>query len=140
LGKGGKFGFTTWSPPGETSALSVIRNAVKDLVPAEALLPAPDIYQLGELRVVTELLDEAGLATRKVETLDSKWRFASAGQFWEHMTHGNPLERMLARLPAETVDAIREESLRRVRPSAAADGSLALDCEALIVVAQKGMT
>jgi ubiquinone/menaquinone biosynthesis C-methylase UbiE len=140
LKKGGRFGFTTWSPPREHAALSIVRSVVKDLVPAEALPPMPDIYQLGEPARVTALLDQAEMAARKFETLDSPWSFASPSHYWESMTHGNPMERMLSKLPHEMVAAIKAETLRRVSLAAATNGSLSLGCEALLVVAQKGMT
>ncbi|HLF05916.1 MAG TPA: hypothetical protein VI893_01865, partial [Thermoplasmata archaeon] len=140
LKKGGKFGFTVWAASEKTGPVWTIRQVMADLVPADLLPPMPDTHQWGDTKRIGELMDECELAVRKIEPVSADWTYPSAREYWERMTKGSPMGRMLSRLPAGSTPKIETETIQRMASLARPDGSLSLGAEALAVVAQKGMT
>jgi len=140
LKKGGKFGFTVWAASEKNGPVWTIRKVMADLVPADLLPPMPDTHQWGDTKRIGELMDECELAVRKIEPVAADWTYPSAQEYWERMTKGSPMGRMLSKLPAGFSPKIESETIRRIGSLARPDGTLSLGAEALTIVAQKGMT
>jgi ubiquinone/menaquinone biosynthesis C-methylase UbiE len=138
--KGGRFGFVVWAAGEKRGPVWTIRQVINELVPADRLPPAPDTHQWGDPSRLRSLMDESELAIRKLESAKAVWSYASPADYWRSMTRGSPMGKLISRLPAEFAPRIESETLERLAGLARPDGSLSLPAEALVVVAQKGMT
>ncbi len=133
----GRFGFTVWSEAGRTSPLSTHQVVTRELVPADQLPPSPDVHALGSAAALRDLAERSGLEIVTLESFTQTWRFRSVDHFWSSMTRGTPYRRLLEQFPPAVVSQIERETRARLGKLVAADGSLAADSEALIVVTRK---
>jgi SAM-dependent methyltransferase len=102
--------------------------------PPDAEAPGP--FALASRRRVTELLDSAGFAEARIETLDLSRRHVDFDDFWDSTLDlsRNFHDAVLAR-PAAEIEEIRASLAARFAPFTAADGALEIPGRTLVAVA-----
>ena len=138
--------------PGRRAAVAVWaareRNpwlgVMMDVVSARtgAPVPPPGIpgpFALGDAGALRRLFDDAGLADVRVAELSVPLRTASFDEWWGRTTAlAGPLSAILAAMPEEAVQALRERARVAVRPYETATGGLDLPGETLIAAGRRG--
>jgi SAM-dependent methyltransferase len=105
-----------------------------------APVPPPGIpgpFALGDAAALRRLFDDAGWADVRVGALSVPLRTASFDVWWERTTAlAGPLSAILAAMPEESVEALRECARAAVRPYETASGGLDFPGETLIAAAR----
>jgi hypothetical protein len=105
-----------------------------------APVPPPGIpgpFALGDAAALRRLFDDAGWADVRVGALSVPLRTASFDVWWERTTAlAGPLSAILAAMPEESVEALRERARAAVRPYETASGGLDFPGETLIAAAR----
>jgi ubiquinone/menaquinone biosynthesis C-methylase UbiE len=109
---GGRVLITAYGPPARIEFLTFFLGAVKAVVPEFAGLPGdppPLEFQIADPEILRARLEEAGLASVRIETVTETLRFGSAGDFWAWIASSNPIgARLVASLSAEQQATTRE--------------------------------
>jgi SAM-dependent methyltransferase len=137
LRPGGRVAFAVWdavehNPWALLPAQELIERGLTD--PPAAGAPGP--FALGSQQRVSELLDSAGFAEARMETLDLRWRHASFDELWDSTLDLSRSfhDAVLAR-PATEIAEIQASLAARLAPYTAADGALDIPGRTLVAVA-----
>lgn len=88
LRTGGRFAFSQWSAPADSTLYSIIFRAVSDIADLSRAVPAPDAYALSNPDHVSETLTNAGFSETETRRLDTTL-IAEGDDFFEFfMTFG----------------------------------------------------
>ncbi|HEY8489644.1 MAG TPA: methyltransferase domain-containing protein [Dehalococcoidia bacterium] len=135
----GRLGVATWGQPDRNRWLTVLQTALRRTAPALAdELARLPMFSLAEPGLLSRRLAEAGYQDVTPERSTAEVTFPDADAFWtfvaEEFDRTAPL---LARLPAEQREAVREAALRGARWYRREDGLVWLPVEAFVGVAAK---
>jgi SAM-dependent methyltransferase len=135
--------------PGGHVALAVwdaVEHNPWALLPAQELIErgltsppaagAPGPFALGSLQRVSELLDSAGFAEARIETLDLRWRHASFDELWDStLDLSRDFHDAVLTRPAAEIAEIQTSLAARLAPYTAPDGTLNIPGRTLVAVA-----
>ena len=109
----GRLVLAVWGPADDNPWLTAILTAVMDRLGAPRPEPGtPGPFALGDAQRLEDLLEEACLDNIEVVKLDAEQRYDSPQGWWQHTRDvGGPLAALLDALPAEDVEAAREQAL-----------------------------
>src|SRR4029077_7076423 len=96
----------------------------------------PGPFALGDARRLRELLEQAGFAELRVDTLERRRRHRDFDELWESMLDLSRMfhDAVLAR-PQQEIDAIRASLAARFAPYTAAGGTLEIPARTLVASA-----
>jgi SAM-dependent methyltransferase len=109
LRPGGRVALTVWGPRARNPWLAVVFDSVSQELGATMPPPgAPHPFSLDDAERLRGVLSEAGLAKVSVAELDTPYRAASAGEWWERTSAlAGPLAQKLAALPGPAAQSLR---------------------------------
>ena len=124
LRPGGRAGLAVWGPRGDNPWLGALFDAVSAQLGAPVPPPGiPGPFSLDDADRFAAVLEAGGLTGVGVEPLDAPLRVDSFERWWSHTTAlAGPLAKMLASLPDEARDAIRERARTTLEDYAGDDG------------------
>jgi SAM-dependent methyltransferase len=139
LTPGGRVAGAVWGPRERNPWLGLVMDAVSAQIGAPVPPPGvPGPFSLGDAGRLRRLLAEAGLADVHVEALSVPLRTASFDEWWGRTSAlAGPLSAILASMPEEGVQALRERARSAVRPYETATGGLDLPGETLIAAGRR---
>ncbi|MCX7558406.1 methyltransferase domain-containing protein [Sulfitobacter sp. F26204] len=71
LRNGGRFSFSQWAAPGESTLYGLLFAALKETADLSRADPAPDAYVLSDVKVVQDMLSKAGFTDIKTTRLET---------------------------------------------------------------------
>lgn len=95
---GGRVLVVTFGPPQQVEFLTFFVGAIKAVVPGFAgppMDPPPLPFQVSNPEVLRQRLTEAGLNDISVETVTDEYEVPSGQEFYDAITHSNPIGAML---------------------------------------------
>jgi ubiquinone/menaquinone biosynthesis C-methylase UbiE len=120
----GRAVLAVWGPRGRNPWLGLLFDAVEAQVGHPVPPPGlPGPFALSDAAALADLLRDAGFTDVTVEELPVPTRAASFDDWWTRTSAlAGPLAGMLAAMPAEAVQALRERLIRDVATYTTADG------------------
>jgi ubiquinone/menaquinone biosynthesis C-methylase UbiE len=124
LADGGRLALSVWGDPERNPWASIPARALLEQTGAEPPDPfAPGIFAMASEERTRSLLQDAGLAPKRVETVDMAWWFESYADYWHHLTDVKGAIALVVRsLPDSDREALSEEIERRLEPFAEGEG------------------
>lgn len=124
LRPGGRAGLAVWGPRAGNPWLGALFDAVGAQLGAPVPPPGiPGPFSLDDAERLAAVLEDGGLTGVAVEPLDAPLRVDSFERWWSHTTAlAGPLAKMLAALPDEARDAIRERARTALEAHTSDDG------------------
>jgi SAM-dependent methyltransferase len=140
LRPGGRAAIAVWAARERNPWLGLMMDVVSAHTGAPVPPPGiPGPFALGDAGVLRRLFDDAGLADVWVGELSVPLRTASFDEWWGRTTAlAGPLSAILASMPEEAVQALRERARVAVRPYETAWGGLDFPGETLIAMGRRG--
>jgi enediyne biosynthesis protein CalE5 len=140
LRPGGRAAVAVWAARERNPWLGLMMDVVSAHTGAPVPPPGiPGPFALGDVGALHRLFDDAGLADVRVGELSVPLRTASFDEWWGRTTAlAGPLSAILAAMPEEAVQALRERARAAVRPYETASGGLDFPGETLIAAARRG--
>jgi SAM-dependent methyltransferase len=140
LRPGGRAAVAVWAARERNPWLGLMMDVVSAHTGAPVPPPGiPGPFALGEAGALRRLFDDAGLADVRVGELSVPLRTASFDEWWGRTTAlAGPLSAILAAMPEEAVQALRERARVAVRPYETATGGLDCPGETLIAAGRRG--
>jgi SAM-dependent methyltransferase len=139
LRPGGRAAVAVWAARERNPWLGLMMDVVSAHIGAPVPPPGiPGPFALGDGGELQRLLDDAGLADVRVGELSVPLRTASFDEWWARTTAlAGPLSAILAAMPEEAVQALRERARAAVRPYETASGGLDFPGETLIAAGRR---
>ena len=139
LRPGGRAVVAVWAARERNPWLGLLMDAVSAQVGAPVPPPGiPGPFALGDADELRRLFDAAGLADVHVGALSVPLRSASFDEWWRRTSAlAGPLSAILASMPEEGVQALRERARTAVRPYETVTGGLDLPGETLIAAGRR---
>ena len=139
LRPGGRAAVAVWAARERNPWLGLIMDVVSAHTGAPVPPPGiPGPFALGDPGALRRLLGDAGFADRRLGALSVPLRTASFDEWWERTTAlAGPLAAILAAMPEEAVQALRESARAAVRPYETASGGLDFPGETLIAAGRR---
>jgi SAM-dependent methyltransferase len=124
LGHGGRLALSVWGDPEQNPWASIPARALLELTGAEPPDPlAPGIFAMASEERTRDLLIDAGLEPKKVETVEMAWSFESLADYWHYLTDVKGAIAMVVRsLPEADQAELSTEIERRLEPYADGEG------------------
>jgi SAM-dependent methyltransferase len=140
LRPGGRAAVAVWSARERNPWLGLMMDVVSAHTGAPVPPPGiPGPFALGDPGVLRRMLGDAGFADRRVGELSVPLRAASFDEWWGRTTAlAGPLAAILAAMPEDAVQALRESARAAVRPYETASGGLDFPGETLIAAGRRG--
>ncbi len=138
LAPGGRFAFTVWAPPEQTSAFRIVLGAVARSGKADVPLPpGPPFFQFSDPVVSKKALEAAGLVDVQVQTIAQTWRFAKPSELFDTMMAGTV--RTAALLKAQTPQALAaiRQAIEQDMSAFASEGGYAMPMPSVLSSARK---
>jgi SAM-dependent methyltransferase len=130
----GRLACAAWSEPDAAPHEGILQAALREVtgrVP-DALARA---LQLGYPEAPEQLVaTTSGAAGVQVVRIHDVVRFDGAAHYWAAMVTERPIAKAVAALPERTAAAVRERATQLLAPYAAADGTLRIPTEAVVIV------
>jgi SAM-dependent methyltransferase len=126
LRPGGRAVVAVWAARERNPWLGVVMDAVSAQIGAPVPPPGiPGPFALGDADELRRLLDDAGLADVEVGELSVPLRTVSFDEWWGRTSAlAGPLSAILASMPEEAMQALRERAREAARPYETASGGL----------------
>jgi SAM-dependent methyltransferase len=126
LRPGGRAAVAVWAARERNPWLGLVMDVVGAQIGAPVPPPGiPGPFALGHADELQRLLDDADLADGRVEELSMPLRAASFDEWWGRTSAlAGPLSAILASMPAEAMQALRERAREAARPYETASGGL----------------
>jgi enediyne biosynthesis protein CalE5 len=126
LRPGGRAAVAVWAARERNPRLGLVMDVVAAQIGAPVPPPGiPGPFALGHADELHRLLDDADLADVRVEELSVPLRAASFDEWWGRTSAlAGPLSAILAAMPAEAMQALRERAGEAARPYETASGGL----------------
>jgi SAM-dependent methyltransferase len=139
LRPGGRAAVAVWAARERNPWLGLMMDVVSAHTGAPVPPPGiPGPFALGDADELRRLFDDAGLADVRVGELSVPLRTASFDEWWGRTTAlAGPLSAILAAMPEEAVQALREAARAAVRPYETASGGLDFPGETLIAAGRR---
>lgn len=139
LRPGGRAAVAVWATRERNPWLGLVLDVVSAQVGAPVPPPGiPGPFALGDADELRRLFDGAGLADVEVGELSVPLRAATFDEWWARTSAlAGPLSAILASMPEEAVQALRERARAAVRPYEAASGGLDFPGETLIAAGRR---
>ncbi len=139
LRPGGRAAVAVWAARERNPWLGLLMDAVSAQIGAPVPPPGiPGPFALGDADELRRLFDGAGLADVHVGALSVPLRTASFDEWWGRTSAlAGPLSAILAAMPEEGVQALRERARAALRPYETASGGLDLPGETLIAAGRR---
>ena len=139
LRPGGRAVVAVWAARERNPWLGLLMDAVSAQVGAPVPPPGiPGPFALGDAGELRGFFDAAGLADVHVGALSVPLRSASFDEWWRRTSAlAGPLSAILASMPEEGVQALRERARTAVRPYETVTGGLDLPGETLIAAGRR---
>lgn len=139
LRPGGRAAVAVWAARERNPWLGLMMDVVSAHIGAPVPPPGiPGPFALGDAGELRRLFADAGLADVRVGELAVPLRTASFDEWWERTTAlAGPLSAILAAMPEEGVQALRQGARAAVRPYETASGSLDFPGETLIAAGRR---
>ncbi|HEX6696723.1 MAG TPA: methyltransferase domain-containing protein [Solirubrobacteraceae bacterium] len=139
LRPGGRAVVAVWAARERNPWLGLLMDAVSAQIGAPVPPPGiPGPFALGDAGELRRLFDGAGLADVHLGALSVPLRTASFDEWWGRTSAlAGPLSAILASMPEEGVQALRERARAAVRPYETATGGLAFPGETLIAAGRR---
>jgi ubiquinone/menaquinone biosynthesis C-methylase UbiE len=128
LAPDGRIALAVWSDPGSNPWAALPMQAVASQLGAPpASADAPSLWALADEARLSELLEDAGFQSIRIEKLDDAVEFESAEQ-WIEMTRrlAGPLKALLANLDEGTRGAIEAHLREAAKPYELSDGRISM--------------
>jgi len=125
LRPGGRVSFAVWGPRERNPWLGILADAIQEHTGLPVPPPGvPGPFSLGAHGVLEHTLAGAGLEQVRIEDVAVPTHDNSFEEYWQLRTAlAGPMKKVLAGLPTETLDAIRETVRQRLSPySSVSDG------------------
>jgi SAM-dependent methyltransferase len=139
LRPGGRAAVAVWAARERNPWLGLMMDVVSAHTGAPVPPPGiPGPFALGDGGELRRLFDDAGLADVRVGELAVPLQTASFDEWWGRtMALAGPLSAILAAMPEESVQALRERARAAVRPYETAAGGLDFPGETLIAAGRR---
>jgi SAM-dependent methyltransferase len=139
LRPGGRAVVAVWAARERNPWLGLLMDAVSAQIGAPVPPPGiPGPFALGDPGELRRLFDGAGLADVHIGALSVPLRTASFDEWWGRTSAlAGPLSAILAAMPEEAVQALREAARAAVRPYETASGGLDFPGETLIAAGRR---
>jgi len=139
LRPGGRAAVAVWAARERNPWLGLMMDVVSAHTGAPVPPPGiPGPFALGDADELRRLFEDAGLADVRVGELSVPLRTASFDEWWGRTTAlAGPLSAILAAMPEEAVQALREAARAAVRPYETASGGLDFPGETLIAAGRR---
>lgn len=124
LRPGGRAAVSVWGPRDRNPWLAAVLDGVSEATGVTVPPPGiPGPFSLDDPDRLRSVLLDGGFETVTVAEVPVPWRTASFDEWWDRTTAlAGPIATVLAGLPAETVDAVRQAAARVLEPHRTADG------------------
>jgi ubiquinone/menaquinone biosynthesis C-methylase UbiE len=124
LGENGRVALSVWGAPERNPWASIPARALLELTGAEPPDPlAPGIFAMASEERTRQLLTDAGLEPKRVETVEMAWSFESLADYWHYLTDVKGAIAMVVRsLPEADQATLSTEIGRRLEPFADGEG------------------
>jgi hypothetical protein len=136
---GGRFAAAVWGPRARNPWLGAVLDAASAQFGAPMPPPGvPGPFALENAERLEQLVQDAGFTAGAVEEFEVPTAAASFDDWWSRTTSlAGPLAKVIAGLPREVADALRERARDAVAPYTAPDGSLEFPGVTLIASGQR---
>jgi ubiquinone/menaquinone biosynthesis C-methylase UbiE len=124
LGENGRLALSVWGDPERNPWASIPARALLELTGAEPPDPlAPGVFAMASEERTRQLLTDAGLEPKRVETVEMAWSFESLADYWHYLTDVKGAIAMVVRsLPEADQATLSTEIGRRLEPYADGEG------------------
>ena len=121
---GGRYAFSCWAAPQHNPMFTTLFGALAPYLPGPPPAPdAPGPFRLSAPGELERLIRAAGFTDVTIENVAFTWQWESPAHHWQSLSElAGPLERLVATLPAGTLEKLRLEVAAAIAPFTSSSG------------------
>lgn len=121
---GGRFAFSCWASPPHNPMFTTLFGTLAPYLPGPPPGPdAPGPFRLAAPGELERVIRAAGFTDVTIENVAFTWQWESPAHHWQSLSElAGPLERLVATLPADTLEKLRGEVATAIAPFTSAEG------------------